>query len=112
MFEQMLTLSPLSTMPEFFLPELPSDRQTASLANEAIEAQMEMLVELLADTNHFQWLSTVMDKYEAIAHVLDAYSHSWSTEQADAIAQRLQRQLIELEEYIATAPEDLWPRGS
>jgi hypothetical protein len=95
----------------FSLPELPGDRLTAETSRLAVETQLDLLLDMLDRTEHPEWLHNLMDRYEAIAHALDAYSHSRSTEQADTIAQRLQRQLIELEEYIDTAPEDLWPRG-
>jgi septation ring formation regulator EzrA len=105
------TLTQTPEMPEFYVPPLPSDHQSADDVYQAIEVQIEGLVELLHQGQHHQWITALLDRYEALAHAYDAYAESLNDAQAQIILQRLQRQLKELHEYIETSPEDLWPRG-
>ena len=119
MLEQSLTMAktmsePNEQVPDFYiLPTLPSDRSSAFVTYQQIEAKMIVVRELLdqVDQNDcYAWLRTLLDRYDSLALAYDAYA-SLNDAQAQKIVARLDGQLKRLQDYFETAPEDLWPRG-
>jgi hypothetical protein len=98
------------TMPNLFIPTIPNTPDEAVATYGRITNLVNEVRELLPETDHYDWLSELVERYTTIALSLDLYAVQGAV-WAQNNLERLERQIDELNVFLETKPEDLWPRG-